>query len=417
MKTDSNNRASTQQFLINCLRGFLNSSQPGLLIEEDPSSLKIFPKNRMDWNALLQLASWHKIIPLLYRSMITARPDGVPENILNQLKEQFDLNLRRNLRLTGELLKVLNLFETHGIQVIPYKGPVLASYLYGNLALRQFIDLDILVRKEDVLKAKELLIAQGYQPLQKLNHAQEATLLRTNIEYVFYRTAPPVSLEVHWRVDLRETSIPLDFESLWARCEPLSLAGRTVLHPPKEDLLLILCAHTSKHILLRLTWICDVAQLLRVHQGMDWNRVLACAKISAGRRLLFPVLILARDLLGAPLPDGVWQKVQKDPAIRSLAAQMKERLFREPGELPGVWESNLFQLKLRQGVRDRLMYCVRLMAPTSADWDCIPLPEPLFPLYYLLRPMRLTAKYTLKGANYVYNRYRRLTFTHSRHHA
>ena len=275
MKTYSSDRASTQQFLINCLRVFLNSSQPGLLTEEDPSSLNTSPKDVVDWSALLQLASRHKVAPLLYRSLITTPHDGVPEDILDQLREQFDFNLRRNLRLTGELLKVLNLFDAHGIRVIPYKGLVLASYLYGNLALRQFADLDILVRKEDVLKAKELLIPQGYQPLQKLNHAQEATLLRTNTEYVFYREEPWVSLEVHWHVDLRESSIPLDFESLWARCEPLSLAGRSVLHPPKEDLLLILCAHTSKHIVPRLTWICDIAKLIRVHQGMDWDRIIS----------------------------------------------------------------------------------------------------------------------------------------------
>jgi len=398
MKTDSSDRKSTQKFLINCLRVFLNTSQPGLLTEYVPSSLNTSPKVGVEWGALLQLASWHKVAPFLYQSLITTRPDGVPEDILNQLKEQFDFNLRRNLRLTGELLKVLNLFDAHGIRVIPYKGPVLASCLYGNLALRQFGDLDILVRKEDVLKSKEVLISHGYQPLQKLNPAQEAALLRTNIEYAFYREEPRVSLEVHWRVDLRETSIPLDFESLLQRCEPLSLAGRAVLHPPAEDLLLILCAHTSKHVLQRLTWISDVARLLSVHQGMDWDRIMSCANTSTGRRLLFPVLFLARDLLGAPLPDEVWQKVQKDPAIGKLAAQMRARLFREPGELPGVWESTLYQLKLRQGVKDRLSYCVQLTTPTSADLDFIPLPEPLFPLYYLLSTHETDCEVCIEGS-------------------
>ena len=32
-----------------------------------------------------------------------------------------------------------------GIAAIPYKGPVLAAAVYGNLALRTFSDLDILV--------------------------------------------------------------------------------------------------------------------------------------------------------------------------------------------------------------------------------------------------------------------------------
>jgi hypothetical protein len=395
MNTCSGDRTATQQFLIHCLRAFLNS--------EDTSSLKTFPHDAVDWSVLLRLASEHGVVPFLYRCIITARPEGMPEDIRHQLKEQLDFNLRRNLHLTAELLNVLNLLDTHGIRVIPYKGPALASYLYGNLGLRQFADLDILVRKEDILKAKELLLSHGYQPSLKLNRAQEAALLRTDIEYVFYREGSRALLEVHWDVAMPDSFRPRDFESLWTRCEPLSLAGRTIFHPSKEDLLLILCAHTGKHFVPKLAWFCDIAQLLRMHQQMDWERIMWCANTSTSRRLLFPVLFLSKDLLGAPLAEEVWQKVQKDPAIGRLAAQIRERLFIEPGALPGVWGITCSQLKLREGVRDRLRYCLQLMTPPPGDCF-IPLPEPLSPLYYVFRSLRLTGKYGPKAISHIYNR-------------
>jgi hypothetical protein len=383
------------------VRTFLGSESDGrlrALLDQD-----------INWTQMLQSAYQHGLMPQLYWTFSKICPEAVPPTILDQMKKEFDFNLRRNLRLTGELLKVLEFFDAHGIPVIPFKGPVLASYLYGNIALRQFIDLDILVPKKEVLKAKDLLISQGYKPLYSLNRPQEAALLRTDIEYVFYRTGPMVSLEIHWRFDLRDSSLPLDFEGLWMRCGPMSLAGRGILHPTEEDLLLILCAHASKHMLKtpKLKWICDVAQLVRVNQGMDWDRIISCVTTSPARRLLFPVLFLSRDLLGAPLPDEVWQKVQQDPAIRRLAGQMRERLSRWSGALPGAWEATLFALKLRHGVKDRLLYCVGLMTPTPADYICMPLPEHLFLLYYLFRPLRLTAKYALKGASYAYDRCKR----------
>jgi hypothetical protein len=52
-----------------------------------------------------------------------------------------------------------------------------------------------------------------------------------------------------------------------------------------EDLLLILCAHGAKHLWMALGWICDVAELLRVHRDMNWPDILeeARSRLSARR--------------------------------------------------------------------------------------------------------------------------------------
>ncbi len=63
----------------------------------------------------------------------------------------------------GELQRILDIFKSHGITAIPYKGPVLAIQAYGNLAFREFGDLDIFIQKQDFLKVKELLLDNGYK--------------------------------------------------------------------------------------------------------------------------------------------------------------------------------------------------------------------------------------------------------------
>src|SRR3712207_8653927 len=56
-----------------------------------------------------------------------------------------------------------------------------------------------------------------------------------------------------------------------------------IRRPPRSTLfpyttlfrsLLILCVHGTKHIWGRLSWICDVAELLRTQPDMDWEYVL-----------------------------------------------------------------------------------------------------------------------------------------------
>jgi len=383
----------TFELLLSFVRGFLGT--------EANERLKALLQEEIDWTELLSLAYQHGVIPHLYWKLHQACPEALPKAVLHQLREQFDANLRRNLCLTGELLQVLNLLEAHGIPAIPLKGPVLAISLYGNLALRQFTDLDILVRKPDVLKAKELLISQSYRPLYRLNRIQEAVCLRNSNHYNLYREDPWIHLEIHWRMDPSDSVISLDWEGLWERCEPLALGGRTVLHPPPEDLLLILGVHGScHHFWQSLKWLCDVAQLLRVHQDMDWNRVMAGMTTPLGHRILGPGLILAQDLLGAPLPEEVRRTVQQDPETRRLATWMKQRLFR--GSRLETWEQTLINLRMRERWRDRIAYGLdRLLTPNLADWTWIWLPEPLFPLYYLLRPIRLAVKYTRKLAKFV----------------
>ena len=105
-----------------------------------------------DWGYLLQAAQDHGVIPLLYRHLHEASPDVIPEEMLKRLRDEAVANTRSNLALTRELFKLLDLFEAHDIYAIPYKGPVLASVAYGDIALRQFVDLDLIVHKRDVLR-------------------------------------------------------------------------------------------------------------------------------------------------------------------------------------------------------------------------------------------------------------------------
>jgi hypothetical protein len=351
----------------------------------------------LDWNYLLQMARRHGVRPLLFWHLDAAHSGVVPKSVWEQLRDYFNTNVRRNLFLTGELLRVLRAFEAQDIPAVPYKGPVLAASVYGNLGLREFVDIDVLVRKQDVFRAQGLLLAEGYRPQYWLTPAQETAFLHYNCEHSFVHSNGGSSVDLHWAIAERHFSFPLDPEGLWGRLDRISLGGRDVCTLSPEDLLLILCVQGFKDAWERLKYICDVAEVIRVHQDMDWGRLVEQADATGARRTLFLGLALASDLLGTTLPEEIAQRVQTDPAVRTLARRIHRRLFQASGGSPRRFPEIMFRpihVQMRERLRDKVRYCVRSASThTVGDWMALPLPRPLFSLYYVLRPIRLVGKY------------------------
>ena len=355
----------------------------------------------IDWARLLGLARKHRLTPLLYWHLGVGNAEAVPKHISEQLRAYFHHNSLRNLQLTRELLRLIRMFEARGVPVIPYKGPTLAAFAYGNFALREFIDLDILVHKQDIPRARKLLTSMEYREQNRLTRAQEAAFFESQREYVFVHESGSV-VELHWAVTPRILSFPLDPESLWGRVGKVTIGGDAVLTFSPEDIMLLLCVHGSKHLWYRLAWICDVAELICVTETMDWERLLDRASHLGAQRMLFLGLYLANGLLGAALPRTVLEKLQTDPAIIPLARQVQVWLFQESGEETDIFARGRddassfhpFRVKIRERLRDKAAYVARAtLVPTPEDWELLPLPKPFFPLYYALRPVRLSGRY------------------------
>jgi hypothetical protein len=55
-----------------------------------------------------------------------------------------------NLFLEKELLTLLDTFKANNIMAVPFKGPLLAVAIYGDMLLRECGDLDFLIKRKDV---------------------------------------------------------------------------------------------------------------------------------------------------------------------------------------------------------------------------------------------------------------------------
>lgn len=343
----------------------------------------------LDWEYVARFAESHGLIPLLYHHLHAHAPEKVPPAVYASLRDQFQRISALNVYLSGELRRLLKLFAAHEIDAIPYKGPALAAHAYGNIALRHFGDLDIIVRQRDVLRVMKLLLAEGYALYPPLNGVQQTLMLRTQCTLPFTRDAHRLIVEIHWRVSARLFSAPLDEESLWKNARPGTFEGMRITTLAPEDLLLSLCVHGAKHLWERLSWIADIARLVEVDSDLNWDELLERARRTGTERMLLLGLFVAHDLLGANLPAEVEARFESDEEIARLAGQIYSRVFAEGGDVVGMSGYFIFQLKARRRLRDKFNYCRYVVSPTEEDLTLVRLPAPLSFIYYLLRPLRM----------------------------
>lgn len=351
------------------------------------SRLRDLSSGKIDWDYLFQLARRHSLVPLVYVQLQSHAADLVPHGRMAQFKHGYQENVARNLVLTSELATLVRAFRDAGIESIPYKGPLLALLAYGDLALRRFVDLDIIVKKEDVYRARDVLTEAGYKPV--VDFDQHSALLRTQHNIQFKRDSGRVIVELHWEVASNLFALSVSADDLWQRLIEVELNGEKVKSLSADDTLFSLCVHGSRHIWERLSWICDLAELIARHR-IDWTKLIDRATSTDSERMFYLGLFLANRLLGTDLPDVVTSKFAEDDHLQAIADRITVRLFSGTTHVPATpGQIFRFNFKLRKSWRGRARYFAFMLKPTDGDIGNLHLPRPLFFAYYLMRPVRL----------------------------
>jgi hypothetical protein len=346
----------------------------------------------VDWNLVIEQGQRHGILPLLYWSLKTQCPDKVPDPFMKELEEFFQANARNNLFAISELLRILGLFKRKGIKAIPFKGPVLTSILYGNPALRCYGDLDILISKKDFLLAKEIVCKNEYfLTIPFASSPPEARIFRANCEYSFLRSYPEVHLEIHWGIAPSWFFPSPDFEPWWDQVERISLGGEEIPSLSGEMLVITLCVHGAKHLWLNLKWLSDLARLIEIRK-INWLHLFEQASRLKCQRMINLGLLLAKQLLTAPVPIYIINNIEKDDLTVRLSREVQESYYSY--DQPGIMTSSIFLAKVQDGWLNQFRVWSGLcLSPTTVERESFPLPEYLHFFYYPYRPIRLMKKH------------------------
>jgi hypothetical protein len=338
----------------------------------------------LDWKRLFKLADDHRVFPALNAVVCS---EDLPANARSQMRTRLQKHWRDTLRLSSELVALLRKFNEHHIPAMPHKGAALAQFLFGDPAMRQFGDLDFLIRAKDVHRAEAALEELGYKRNLTLSPRQEQEYLRTSNEYVFGCERGKNLVELQWQILPRFYSVAFDMEALFSRSIASELEGEHVRVLGKEDLVLVLSAHAAKHGWEHLGMLRDIARLTKL--DLDWRWVMTEAKRLGILRILTISLLLARNLLNCEMPAAV----QPDSLSEEMACRFEIEL--RAGHHNDTESANYFRtmIALRQRRRDQLRFGWRLLTtPSVSEWKSAQLPDRIFSFYRGIRAARLLTR-------------------------
>lgn len=347
----------------------------------------------VDWDRVVTLSLRHRLAPLVWSHL---RAENVPAATAATLQGLFVRNAGAMLRLSGELLQIVELCRANDVLVVPYKGPALAAQAYGNLAYRLAGDLDLLVRAADVPRARALLLGRGYAPRHALSRGGAEFMRRSRYSEEL-DCEGGASVELHWAFTNGDIALDLDLDDLAPRLGTIELGGDRVPVFGPADQLLILCVHGCKHRWDRLEWLCGVAELARSHGGeIAWDALVRQAGALGVRRMLLLGVVLAHDLLDAPVPEPVLAAARADRAVVELATEVPPLLAAEmatPDDVPSL-ATDVFRFRLRERYRDRVRFVwYRATTPSRPEsWSAVSIGGRWLPVHGLVRPFRAMRK-------------------------
>ncbi len=351
----------------------------------------------IDLHRLVREARREGLVPLVCRHVRELVPGEDHSGIVRDLESEARANVLTSLTAAGELAEVSSALRRIGVCAIAIKGPVSATLCYGDLGLRTFGDLDLLISPSELPAAWSYLQGQGYVPRFALSPSSRARLLRSDSQLAFSSADGLRRIDLHWSLLPQGHTFTPGNDGPFARRSALRLGATEVPTLSLEATLLFLLLHGMKHQWESLLWLADVAELIRRHPALNWNEVMAWSAHPGRKRLIDVSLALVHALLDAPVPEWVLARGRTDGAVATIAGALARKLLFPASDMPPWLPNTIFGLQyllaMERG-RDRLRFLHDvLLRPTPLEWEALPLPPALAPLYYLVRPMRLFWKY------------------------
>lgn len=344
------------------------------------------------WGAVLEAAEAQGVAPLVAREALHLPDDALAAGARALLTAVSKRATVAALDAIRELAALVGVLESAGVAALPYKGPALALDAYGDVAAREFADLDLVVAPDDADAAAAALSRAGYAPAEGLTWAAARYAHAWHAQVRFVAAGAQLPVELHWRFCDRKLPWNPDVRAMLGRAARRVIGGARVAIPAAEDQLVLVLLHAARHGWDRLdAFACAAAILVR---GVDGAEVLARAESIDGRRAVLVGLDITSRLLAVALPASLGGACRADPGLALLSAAAEARVRRGSGDARrDAW----LHLRLLDSVVARTRYAALLaLLPTDADVAALPLPRGLQFLYPAVRLGRLALRLGLR---------------------
>jgi hypothetical protein len=302
------------------------------LLHEQPVAVQDISEE--DWEILFSSPQLQGIPAILYYRMNNLGERFLPcETIVSRLRGKLLANRAQIFHAQKQLAQLLQALKQAGIEPLVMKGLALAHTAYPHPSLRRpGNDIDLLIRPEEFLRAREILLSRGYH-----SDAYRFEILRDlQCEETF---EPPKGshnlrpVDLHWELNVdcgmrnSETTRGIFARSIWVKRPDLAFQ---TMHP--VDAL----AHSAIHLMqnhyreMKLSWICDIGFLGNTLQDTkDWETLQKRSGDWNGLLAVQYALKLAVAWTGMRLPEGyadfsLWPEPNQAERQAIQSAEAKE---------------------------------------------------------------------------------------------
>lgn len=355
--------------LLLCCRVFLQTSTH--------AALKTYISGHaIDWQRVYKLCARHKIRPVVF-NVLNKLQDVVPPEALQLFRAycmEFSVFAFDRKIVTENIIARL---REHGVTARFYKGMDFSQLLYGDIGMREFTDMDVIIPEEQVATVVDVMRAEGYEMHLEEYFRSYPDHFKYHIkEVVFGKRCPRgkwLSFEFHYRPPETLTSVQYQFEELLG---PDYLSGREYTYEEYYRLMLVNNGASDFYPHLR-----SLLDMVLLYRKGPYN-------IAPGLQGFENLWIrLASGLLGFPA-------TAIGPVPEKTCQLLMKRLLHEPRpdgntflQLAYIRMTFMTSLKAKYAVF--MQYLRFLLRPNGHDVMMIRLPY--FFLYYFTKPFRLTS--------------------------
>lgn len=368
----------------------------------------------IDWPAFMRLAERHRIEPLAFSRLIATNSSAIPADTRDHMHARRDACAVATLNAATQTVSAVRALETAGIACAVLKGAPMAEHLYGELALRSSIDIDLLIEPQDASPAHQALLGLGYQLLSPPTGDVETWFARRALflKDATYRhrarnlsrdssqdSSQELPLELHWRFAANPCLLAVCgfSQKQWRQQD---FAGASVRVPANGLLLVYLMVHGALAGWFRLKWLADIAHLARIMSPGDH----ACAASLCRTHGLEAVWRQTCDLLAMIYGNTDYLAPIAQASNRPSTRQVRHAMTAIKQDNPYAHRSLTGLARVGQHFSG-LAYRLSLARPLAyksyeaftglfspQDVERLMLPLPAAPLYPLVSPLTYLAR-------------------------
>lgn len=317
-----------------------------------------------DWRLFTDLAIRHGVAALVWQNITDlGLSSAVPETERAILEGMRFKTIARVSYITTAAAEAVTALENEGIRVLLLKGLALEHSVYGSRGLRQMSDADLLVAPEDVLRARDILVRNGFvsDPMKSSLYRYIILDLGNHLPEL-HRSG--ISIDLHYRLFGPEGTMIV--KRALDDPEVISAGGRTFFALPPGTALLGLVNHIFKHEVkgeFQLRLYTDIYLLLKKHgEGILDEKLMAEASVAGIEGEMRVVMTIIEKFYGIAVPS----------AFHAIEGPGRERVdaFRyqllDPGAAKPRSPKDIFLENLRslKGMRRKLIFITGDLFPS-----------------------------------------------------